>query len=181
MNEQVMTASYIAKHVHESMVSGFKGLSDDTVAAELDAIINLFRHLHGRDAFIKQAESLLAYRLLNKVSISSQHEELLLQLLKVECGAQQLNKMSQMMLDVELSTKINTDYRQHQSSAVSSNTIEDFSISVLTGGTWPNMDDKAARLPATMKSTMDRFTAWYVNKNPNRQLAWSFVNGSVEL
>ena len=88
-------------------------MSDDTVTAKLDSVIDLFRLLHGRDAFIKQAESLLAYRLLNKVSISSQYEELLLQKLKVECGAQQLNKMTQMVMDVELSGEINTEYRQH--------------------------------------------------------------------
>ena len=78
MNEQVMTPSYLAKHCHENLTQGFKGMSDDIVTARLDSVIDLFRLLHGRDAFIKQAESLLAYRLLNKVSISSQYEELLL-------------------------------------------------------------------------------------------------------
>ena len=83
-----MTPSYIAKHTHEELSKGFKGLDDEAVAARLDAIIDLFRLLHGRDAFLKQAESLLAYRLLNKASISSHHEEMLIQKLKVECGAQ---------------------------------------------------------------------------------------------
>ena len=100
MNNQQMTPSYIAKHTHEELSKGFKGLDDEAVAARLDAIIDLFRLLHGRDAFLKQAESLLAYRLLNKVSISSHHEEMLIQKLKVECGAQQLGKMEQMMRDM---------------------------------------------------------------------------------
>lgn len=30
------------------------------------------------------------------------------------------------------------------------------------------MDDKAARLPTAMRSAMDRFFAWYKNKNQNR-------------
>jgi len=71
MNEEIMTPSYIAKHTHEELVKGFKGLDDEAVAVKLDAIIDLFRLLNGRDAFLKQAESLLAYRLLNRVSISS--------------------------------------------------------------------------------------------------------------
>ena len=73
-----MTPSYTATHTHENLTNGFKGLADDAVAAKLEAIIDLFRLLNGRDAFLKQAESLLAYRLLNKMSISNQYEELLL-------------------------------------------------------------------------------------------------------
>ena len=78
MNEQAMVPSYIASHVHENLTQGFKGLSDDIVGGKLESIIDIFRLLHGRDAFIKQAENLLAYRLLNKISISNQYEELLL-------------------------------------------------------------------------------------------------------
>ena len=43
------------------------------------------------------------------------------------------------------------------------------------------MEDKAARLPDTMKASMSRFSQWYTNKNPNRQLTWSFTNGAVEM
>ena len=68
----------MATHAHECLISGFKGLGDDAVALKLTALIELFRLLHGRDAFIKQAESLLAYRLLNKLTISNQYEELML-------------------------------------------------------------------------------------------------------
>lgn len=83
-----MTPGYIAKHTHENLTKNFKGKDEGAVTAALEAIIGLFRLLHGRDAFIKQAEKLLADRLLNKLSISQEHEEMLLQKLKVECGSQ---------------------------------------------------------------------------------------------
>ena len=86
-----------------------------------------------------------------------------------------------MMLDVDLSAELNTEYRTHQQTSSAKRAIDDLSISVLTGGTWPNMDDKAARLPPAMQTSMERFTAWYTNKNPNRQLTWSFTNGSAEM
>ena len=73
--------------------------------------------------------------------------------------------MTQMIMDMELSGQINQEYREHQQSSNTERAIEDLSISVLQGGTWPNMDDKAARLPAAMRTAMDRFTAWYKNKN----------------
>lgn len=72
------------------------------------------------------------------------------------------------MLDVDLSAELNTEYRTHQQTSSAKRAIDDLSISVLTGGTWPNMDDKAARLPPAMQTSMERFTAWYTNKNPNR-------------
>ena len=103
MNEQNMTPSYIAKNTHENLTKHFKGMDEGAVASSFEATIGLFRLLHGRDAFLKQAETLLATRLLNKISISHEHEELFLQKLKVECGAQQLNKMTQMIVDMQLS------------------------------------------------------------------------------
>ena len=147
MNEQDMTPGYIAKHTHENLTKNFKGKDEGAVTAALEAIIGLFRLLHGRDAFIKQAEKLLADRLLNKLSISQEHEEMLLQKLKVECGSQQLNKMSQMITDMTLSQEINQEYRQHIQNSHQQSAIQELNISVLQGGTWPNMDDKAARLP----------------------------------
>ena len=70
-----------------------------------------------------------------------------------------------MIMDMELSQQINAEYREHQQISNTQRAIEDLSISVLQGGTWPNMDDKAARLPSAMRTAMDRFTAWYKNKN----------------
>ena len=53
MNEQDMSPGYIAKHTHENLTKNFKGMDDESVAGALEAIIGLFRLLHGRDAFIK--------------------------------------------------------------------------------------------------------------------------------
>jgi len=63
-------------------------------------MIGLFRCLHGRDVFMKSYEKELAKRLLNKTSLSTQNEELMIQKLKVECGASTVSKISQMMKDM---------------------------------------------------------------------------------
>jgi len=88
-------------------------MSDEQVNAKLDDIIKVFRLLYGNDTFLKQAESLLAKRMLNKTSLSHQYEEMMLQKLVVECGVQELTKMTQMMLDLELSGTINSDFQAH--------------------------------------------------------------------
>lgn len=70
MNQQQFTPIYIAQFSDREFRSGLKGLSDLDVHKRLDAIINLFRCLHGRDVFIKQYAKELGSRLLNKTSIS---------------------------------------------------------------------------------------------------------------
>ena len=76
MNQQQFTPTYIAQYSDKEFRVGLKGLNNDDVNKRLTAIIDLFRCLNGRDAFLKQAMKELATRLLNKTSISSEYEEL---------------------------------------------------------------------------------------------------------
>ena len=69
------------------MKKGFKGVTDVEVENRLNAIISLFQCLHARDMFMKSYERDFAQRLLNKTSLSQEHEELFLNKLKIECGA----------------------------------------------------------------------------------------------
>ena len=103
MNQQQFTPNYIAQYTDREFRVGLKGMTDQDVNKRLDAIKNLFCCLHGRDTFLKQYAKELASRLLNKSSISWEYEEYFIQKLKVECGANQVNKMSQMFKDINLS------------------------------------------------------------------------------
>jgi len=44
---------YIAQYTDHEFRTGLKGISDVDVEKRLDAIINLFCCLHGRDTFLK--------------------------------------------------------------------------------------------------------------------------------
>ena len=103
MNKQQFTPAYMAQYSDMLFRSGLKGVDDNEVNARLDAIIRLFCCLHGRDVFLKQYEKELSTRLLNKTSISWDIEEQMIQKLKVECGANQVQKMTQMFKDMTLS------------------------------------------------------------------------------
>ena len=88
-------------------------MSDFEVNKRLDASINLFLCVHARDTFLKQYMKELAARLLNKSSISWEHEENFIQKLKVECGANQVQKMTQMFKDITLSQEMQTEFTNH--------------------------------------------------------------------
>jgi len=83
------------------------------VHKRLDAIIDLFRCLNGRDVFIKWYSKDLGARLLNKSSTSHEYEELFIQKLQVECGANQVNSMKQMFKDMTLSREMRDEFAKH--------------------------------------------------------------------
>lgn len=100
MNTQSQTPIFIARYADKELTTGLKGVSNEETEARLDAIVRLFCCLHGRDVFIKQYTKFLSNRLLNKTSISREAEESMLNKLKVECGLNTVNKMSQMFTDI---------------------------------------------------------------------------------
>lgn len=77
----------------------------------------------------------MAGRLLNKTYLSNDAEELMLQKLKVECGHNTVNKISQMFTDITLSKDLMTAFKQKYNNG----NIEgvEFSTEVLTNGHWP--------------------------------------------
>jgi len=84
----------LAAYSDKELKSGLKGVSDEETEERLDSIIRLFCCLHGRDTFMKAYVKHLATRLLNKTLLSMEAEEVMLQKLKVECGLNQVNKMT---------------------------------------------------------------------------------------
>lgn len=106
MNSCGQTPSYIAAYANRELTTRLKGVNNEETEARLDAIVKLFCCLHGRDVFIKHYTKFLSLRLLNKTSISREAEEMMLQKLKVECGLNTVNKMSQMFTDIQLSKEL---------------------------------------------------------------------------
>ena len=100
MNECPKTPHFIAFYCDNEFRKGFKQLTDDEIDKKLDAVVRLFCCLHGRDLFIATFTSLLAQRLLNKTSVSSQAEELMINKLQVECGHNTVNKIKTMFEDM---------------------------------------------------------------------------------
>lgn len=69
--------------------------------------------------------------------------------LKVECGHNTVNKISQMFTDINLSKELMSDYKQKYPNGAG-NGIE-FSNEVLTNGHWPEQSTGACTLPREMK------------------------------
>ena len=101
-------------------------------------------------------------------------------MLKVECGASQVAKMTQMFKDIISSRETQAELRQHLGGSNSIHGVEFYS-EVLTNGTWPHMEEPECNVPRELKSCIDRFDMFFKQKNSNRTLTWLYAYGSVEL
>jgi hypothetical protein len=75
--------------------------------------------------------------LLNKIFLSKDAEELMLQKLKVECGHNTVNKLAQMFNDINISRDLMNEFRATQTYKNMVTAGVDFSAEILTGGHWP--------------------------------------------
>jgi len=162
MNMQAQTPVYIAEYADNELTIGLKGVSNEETEQRVDAIVRLFCCLHGRDVFIKYYSKRLATRLLNKTSISREAEEAMLNKLKVECGLNTVNKMSQMFTDIQLSKDLQTEYDSKHGALVAGIS---FQAEILTNGTWPVDTTITCNIPPSMKQCTDKFTLFYKNKH----------------
>ena len=151
LNEQVCTATYIAQFIDNEMKKGFKGVNDFEVERRLKAIIEIFQCLYSRDLFMRAYEKEFAARLLNKTSLNAEYEESFLNKLKIECGAQSVSKMVQMIKDIKLSSDVQNEFI---TTIGNTNVIEgvEFNVEILTNGTWPAMQDPPCTLPRELKA-----------------------------
>jgi cullin 3 len=179
MNQCQFTPHYIASYCDNELKKGLKGLNESETDQRLEAIIRLFCCLHGRDIFIKAYTKFLASRLLNKSFLSQDAEELMLQKLKVECGHNTVNKISQMFIDITLSKDLMATFKQKNPNGIV-NGVE-FSTEILTNGHWPEQNTGACTLPPEMKQCTSKFEEFYKHKYSNRNLTWLFQHGQVEL
>lgn len=95
----------------------------------------------------------------------------MLQKLKVECGLNTVNKMSQMFTDIQLSKDLQAEFEKKQGTNIGSIT---FSAEILMGGNWPVDSNLTCNIPSVMKTCTDRFSIFYKNKNTNRNLTWLY-------
>lgn len=149
MNQCQYTPHYIASYCDNELRKGLKGVNESETNERLEAIIRLFCCLHGRDVFIKAYTKYLASRLLNKTCVSEGAEELMLQKLKIECGHNTVNKISQMFTDITLSKDLVNEMKSKYPSGLVPGV--EFTTEVLTNGHWPEQNTAACTLPPEMK------------------------------
>ena len=103
MNLWSETPYAMAAYCDQMFKTGIRGMSQDQIEEELNAIIRLFCCLNNRDVFIRAYSKFQASRLLDKTSLNTEMEQSMISKLKVECGFNTVSKLSRMFTDMETS------------------------------------------------------------------------------
>lgn len=110
MNRFPRTPQYIALYMDKAQKETFKTMTMPEIQKQIDQVIKLFCCLNGRDEFIAAYSTLLAQRLLNKLSVNQEAEESVIKQLQVECGLNIVSKIKTMVSDINKSKDLVAEF-----------------------------------------------------------------------
>uniref|UniRef100_A0A8K9UVS5 Cullin-1 n=1 Tax=Oncorhynchus mykiss TaxID=8022 RepID=A0A8K9UVS5_ONCMY len=130
----------------------------------------------------KSPELLARYcdSLLKKSSKNPEEAELEDTLNQVQaCGFEYTSKLQRMFQDIGVSKDLNEQFKKH---LTNSEPLDlDFSIQVLSSGSWPFQQSCTFALPSELERSYQRFTAFYASRHSGRKLTWLYHLSKGEL
>merc|ERR1712061_731796 len=123
---------------------------------------------------------MLAKRLVQHMSASDDAEASMISKLKQACGFEYTSKLQRMFQDIGVSKDLNENFKKHLGNSGDPLDI-DFSIQVLSSGSWPFQQSCVFSPPAELERCVNRFTAFYGGQHSGRKLNWLFHMSKGEL
>jgi cullin 1 len=162
-----------------------KKSSKNPEEAELEDTLNqvmvVFKYIEDKDVFQKFYSKMLAKRLVQHMSTSDDAEASMISKLKQACGFEYTSKLQRMFQDVGVSKDLNEQFKQH---LINTGTVPydiDFSIMVLSSGSWPFQQSAPFNLPTELERSFERFTSFYGGQHSGRKLNWLYQMSKGEL
>ena len=123
---------------------------------------------------------MLAKRLVQHVSASDDAEASMISKLKQACGFEYTSKLQRMFQDIGVSKDLNEQFKSH---LINSNEPLDldFSIQVLSSGSWPFQQSFTFALPQELERSVQRFTTFYSSQHSGRKLHWLYTMSKGEI
>ncbi|XKL69499.1 hypothetical protein PGB90_007268 [Kerria lacca] len=161
-----------------------KKSSKNPEEAELEDTLNqvmiMFKYIEDKDVFQKFYSKMLAKRLVQHMSASDDAEASMISKLKQACGFEYTSKLQRMFQDIGVSKDLNESFRKHLMNSNEPLDI-DFSIQVLSSGSWPFQHSFNFSLPSELERSISRFTAFYSAQHSGRKLNWLYNMSKGEL
>ncbi|KAL1952365.1 hypothetical protein VTO73DRAFT_1514 [Trametes versicolor] len=174
-------AELIAKHMDRAMRRGQKGKRDEDFAAELDAVLALYRYTDERDVFRAFYQRGLAKRLLLGRSASDDFERAVLKTLKEKYDPE-FGTSDGMFTDLALSRDLMQDFLEQQRKRGELGTAQKLNVMVLQRSNWPfSARKKDIDLPRWMQDDLGAYTTFYKKHHQGRKLDWDHALGTATL
>uniref|UniRef100_A0A4W3HG69 Cullin-1 n=1 Tax=Callorhinchus milii TaxID=7868 RepID=A0A4W3HG69_CALMI len=139
----------------------------------------VFKYIEDKDVFQKFYAKMLAKRLVHQNSASDDAEASMISKLKQACGFEYTSKLQRMFQDIGVSKDLNEQFKKHLSNSEPLDL--DFSIQVLSSGSWPFQQSCTFALPSELERSYQRFTAFYASRHSGRKLTWLYQLSKGEL
>ncbi|UYV60983.1 CUL1 [Cordylochernes scorpioides] len=140
----------------------------------------VFKYIEDKDVFQKFYSKMLAKRLVQHLSASDDAEASMISKLKQACGFEYTAKLQRMFQDIGVSKDLNEQFRKHLEASNEPLDI-DFSIHVLSSGSWPFQQSASFALPQELEQSVQRFGLFYNSQHSGRKLHWLYNMSKGEL
>jgi len=170
----------LAKYCDALLKKSSKNPEDAELEETLNQIMTVFKYIEDKDVFQKFYSKMLAKRLVQSMSASDDAEASMISKLKQACGFEYTSKLQRMFQDVGLSKDLIDNFRKHLVKSESPLNV-DFSIQVLSSGSWPFQQGCTFSLPSVLERCVDRFTTFYNKQHSGRKLNWLYHMSKGEL
>jgi len=170
----------LAKYCDALLRKSSKNPEDAELEETLNQIMTVFKYIEDKDVFQKFYSKMLAKRLVQSMSASDDAEASMISKLKQACGFEYTNKLQRMYQDVGLSKDLIDNFRKHLEKSTVPLNVE-FSIQVLSSGSWPFQQGCTFSLPSVLERCVDRFTTFYSTMHSGRKLNWLYHMSKGEL
>uniref|UniRef100_A0A182IJJ7 Cullin-1 n=1 Tax=Anopheles atroparvus TaxID=41427 RepID=A0A182IJJ7_ANOAO len=168
----------LAKYCDLLLKKSSKNPEEAELEDTLNQVMVVFKYIEDKDVFQKFYSKMLAKRLCHHMSASDDAEASMISKLKQACGFEYTSKLQRMFQDIGVSKDLNDQYRKHHEKlrdlrSSGQNEI-DFSILVLSCGSWPFGQGFTFSLPFELEQSVQRFNSFYAKQHSGRKLNWLY-------
>ncbi|TSL10155.1 Cullin-1 [Bagarius yarrelli] len=169
----------LARYCDSLLKKSSKNPEEAELEDTLNQVMVVFKYIEDKDVFQKFYAKMLAKRLVHQNSASDDAEASMISKLKQACGFEYTSKLQRMFQDIGVSKDLNEQFKQH---LFNSEPLDlDFSIQVLSSGSWPFQQSCTFALPSELERSYQRFTAFYASRHSGRKLTWLYHLSKGEL
>ncbi|XP_028139363.1 cullin-1 isoform X2 [Diabrotica virgifera virgifera] len=179
-NSSSRSPELLAKYCDLLLKKSNKNAEEAELEDTLNQVMVVFKYIEDKDVFQKFYSKMLAKRLVQHMSASDDAEASMISKLKQACGFEYTSKLQRMFQDIGVSKDLNEQFRNHLLKSNESLGI-DFTIQVLSSGSWPFQQSFTFGLPSELERSVHRFTNFYSGQHSGRKLNWLYNMSKGEL
>ena len=143
----------LAKYISVLLQKSSKNPEEAELEDTLNQCMIVFKYIEDKDVFQKFYSKMLAKRLVNHMSASDDAEASMISKLKQACGFEYTSRLQRMFQDIGVSKDLNENFKRHPTST---DMDIDFSIQVLSSGSWPLQQSCMVSLPTELERCVTR-------------------------